>query len=109
MLSKAIYCLKIYMFQDHFRLTVAKNTGITTISLFVILFYGHYWNAAPLAERASLNDLLAQIKTYHNYGIRDAAAKAIRRHLWHFAEHLVGLSLFDPQSRSLSSRQWKRN
>jgi len=50
--------------------------------------------------------LLAQIKSYHNYVIRDAAAKAIRRHLWYFSEHLVGLSLFDHQSRSLSSRQW---
>jgi len=96
------------MFQDHFRLAVAENKGITAISLFIILLYGHYWNAAPLAERAPLNDtkLLAQIKTYHNYVIRDAAAKAIRRHLWYFSEHLVGLSLFDPQSRSLSSRQW---
>jgi len=85
------------MFQDHFRLTVAENKGTTAISLFVILIYCHYWNAAPLTERATLNDtrLLAQIKTYHNTVIRDVAAKAIPRHLWYFSEHLVGLSLFD--------------
>jgi len=70
------------MFQDHFRLTVAENKGITAISLFIILLYGHYWNAAPLAERAPLNDtrLLAQIKTYHNYVIiRSHSAEWQRR------------------------------
>src|SRR6218665_2197645 len=98
---KGIYCLKIYMFHDHFRLTVAENKGMTATSLFVLLIYGHYWNTAPLAERAPLNDtkLLAQIKGC-------CSDKAIRHHLWYFSEHLVGLSLFDPQSRSLSSRQW---
>jgi len=83
------------MFQDHFRLTVAENKGITarlvgrtpkyaiachpvclSFCMPVILIYGYYWNAAPLAERGLLNDtrLLAQIKAYHNYVIRDAVA-----------------------------------
>src|SRR6218665_613464 len=106
-MSKAIYCLKIYIFQDHFRPTAAENKGITAISLYIILLYGHL-ERSTLVEKAPLNDtrLLAQIKTYHNYAIRDAAAKAIRRHLWYFSEHLVGLSLFDPHSRLLSCRQW---
>src|SRR6218665_350895 len=38
-MSKAIYCLKD---QDHFRLTVAEKKGTTSISLFVIIIYGHY-------------------------------------------------------------------
>jgi len=69
----------------------------SAIGLFVSLIYAHYWNEASLA---SLNDarLFAQNETYpNNYVIRDAAAKAFRRHLWYFAEHLVELSLFDPQ------------
>ena len=99
------------MFQDHFRLTVAENKGTTAIKQFVILIYGHYWNAAPLTERTPLNDtrLIAQIKTYHNYVIRDAAAKAIPRHLWYLSEHLVAMGYpysISMQSRSLSSRQW---
>ena|SRR6218665_478479 len=71
---------------------------ITAISLFISLIYAQHWNEAPLDERAPLNDtrLLAQIETYPNYLIRDAEAKALLRHLWHFSEHLVVLPLFDP-------------
>jgi len=65
-MAKAIYSLKIYMFQDQFVLTAADKKGITDISLFVALIYSRYWNEAPVAERAPLNDarLLAQIQAY---------------------------------------------
>ncbi|XP_050549011.1 uncharacterized protein LOC126910464 [Daktulosphaira vitifoliae] len=38
-MAKAIYCLKIYMFQDQFELTAAEKKGVTEISLFVSLLY----------------------------------------------------------------------
>ena len=71
-MSKAIYCLKIYMFQDQFKLTVTEKKGVSAISLFVSLIYGQYWNEVPVAERVPLNDarLLARIETYHNDVIR---------------------------------------
>jgi len=96
-MAKAIYCLKIYMFQDQIILTKSEKKGVTEISLFVSLVYCRYWNEAPIAERAPLNDanLIQQIKNYPNQKIGTAASKAFHRHLWYFSEHLVGLSFFD--------------
>ncbi|CAH1707960.1 unnamed protein product [Aphis gossypii] len=34
-MAKAIYCLKIYMFQDQFILTKSEKKGVTEISLFI--------------------------------------------------------------------------
>ena len=55
-MAKALYCMKIYMFQDQFVLTAPEKKGVTDISLFVSLIYGQYWNKCPLTERAPLND-----------------------------------------------------
>jgi len=52
-MAKAIYSLKIYMFQDQFVLTAAEKKGVTDISLFVALIYSRYWNEAPVAEKSS--------------------------------------------------------
>jgi len=80
-MAKAIYSLKVYMFQDQFVLTAAEKKGVTDISLFVALIYSHYWNEEPVAERARLNDarLLAQIQAYSHRAIGNAAAVAFRR------------------------------
>jgi hypothetical protein len=96
-IANAIYCLKIYMFQDQFILTTPEKKGVTEISLFLSLVYCRYWNEAPIAERAPLNDayLIHQIKNYPNQKIGTAASKAFHRHLWYFFEFLVGLSFFD--------------
>ena len=87
----------VYMFQDQFVLTAAEKKGVTDISLFVALIYSRYWNEAPIAERAPLNDarLLAQIQASPHRAIGNATAKAFHRHLWYFSEHLVGLAFFD--------------
>lgn len=96
-MAKAIYCLKMYLFQDQFHLTAAEKRSVTELSLFVSLIYGRYWNEAPMAERAPLNDanFLEQVKSYPNEKIRSSVLKAFCRHLWYFSEHLIGLSLFD--------------
>jgi hypothetical protein len=96
-MAKAIYCLKLYMFQDQFVLTAAEKKGVTEVSLFVSLIYAKYWNEAPLADRAPQNDinLLCQLRIYPTRVIAEAAEKAFRRHLWYISEHLIGLALFD--------------
>jgi hypothetical protein len=110
-MAKAIYCLKIYMFQEQFRLTSSEKKGITDISLFVSLIYAKYWNEASLAERAPLNDatMLGEIQDYPNRVVADAATKAFRRHLWYFSEHLVGLALFDPRVECSVKRDMVQN
>jgi hypothetical protein len=110
-MGKAIYCLKIFVFQEQFVLTALEKKGISDISLFVSLIYGQYWNEAPLAERAPFNDLrlLKQLQVYPNLVIREAAVKAFRRHLWFFSEHLVGLALFDPRVDVAIKKQMVQN
>ena len=49
-MAKAIYSLKICMFQDQIVLTAAEKKGVTDISLFVALIYSRYWNEAPVAQ-----------------------------------------------------------
>jgi len=41
-MAKAIYSLKMYMFQDQFVLTAAEKKGVTDISLFVDLICSRY-------------------------------------------------------------------
>ena len=64
-----------------------------------------------IADRAPLNDtrLLARTDTFPNDVIRGAAAKAFRRHLWYFSEHLVGLSFFDPRVEVTVKRAMANN
>ena len=50
--------VKIYRFQDQFKLIAAKTKSMTSISLFTSLIYGQYRNKEPLAKRAPLNGLL---------------------------------------------------
>jgi len=73
-MAKAIYSLKMHMLQDQFVLTAAEKKGVIDISLFVALIYSSYWNEAPVAERAPLNDaiLLAQIQAYPHRAIGNA-------------------------------------
>jgi len=62
-MAKAIYSLKIYMFQDQFVLTAAEKKGVTNISLFVALIYSRYWNEASL-----LKELLSMMPDFlHRY------------------------------------------
>lgn len=110
-MAKAIYCLKIYLFQEQFTLTVAEKRSITEMSRFVSLIYGRYWNEAPLAEKAPLNgaNLLALIKNYPNTNVSNTTLKALRRHLWYLSEHLIGLSLFDSRVSLESKREMVQN
>ena len=75
----------------------SEKKGVTSVSLFVSIIYGEFWNEAPLAERAPLNDvgLLVRLESYPHGIIRDADSKAFRRQLWYFSEHLIVLSFFD--------------
>jgi hypothetical protein len=110
-MSKAIYCLKLYLFQDQFLLTQSERQGVTDVSLFVSIVYGQFWNEAPLAERAPRNDvqLLMRLESYPSQVIRDAASKAFRRHLWYCSEHLIGLSFFDPRIVSADKKAMANN
>jgi hypothetical protein len=96
-MAKAIYCLKLYMFQDQFKLTKSEQAAVTNISLFVSMVYSEFWNEVPLAHKAPLNDLrfLRSIQSFPVRAVAETASRSMKRHLWYLSEHLVGLSFFD--------------
>lgn len=96
-MSKAIYSLKMVLFEGQMELTAKEKRGLKELALFVSLIYGRFWHEAPLASHAPLNDatMLGLLKRYPNRIIADAAYTAFTRHLWFFSEHLVGLAFFD--------------
>ena len=59
-MSKAIYCLKIFLFKDQMNRTASETAGLTKICLFqltkiclfVFFICGCYWHEAPLTEIA---------------------------------------------------------
>ena len=62
-MAKGIYALKVYLFRTEFRLTPTEQRQVTDIALFVSLVYIKYWNEAPLAAYAPLNDVQFWTKT----------------------------------------------
>jgi hypothetical protein len=96
-MAKAIYVLKIFLFQAQFKLTKREVKCVTDFALFVSLVYTRQWNEAPLAVRAPYNDLhlLSILKNYPNRIVTNKSFTAFSRHLWFLSEHLVGLSFFD--------------
>lgn len=57
-MSKAIYCLKIWMFRKQFCLTPQEEKLVREICLFVVVVYAKFWFLAPLPSSAPNNDLL---------------------------------------------------
>ena len=96
-MSKVLYCLKMWMFQDQLILTTKERQCLKEISLFSVLIYLKAWITAPIAATAPYNDLnlLKYIRQYHNKNIAESAESKFGSHLWYLSEELVGLALFD--------------
>jgi len=96
-MAKAIYILKLYLFQHQFSLTSKEKNSVKELALFVSLVYVRFWHEAPLGIKAPLNDmqLLESLTNYPNRTIVKAAKDTFSRHLWYCSEMLVGLSFFD--------------
>lgn len=98
-LAKALYSLKMYMFQTQFHMKSADLNGLRHICLFVVQFYITAWFNAPLAIKAPYNDLifLQKLISYKrvNKKISNDASLKFSRHLWYLSEELAALALFD--------------
>lgn len=98
-LSKALYCLKIYLFRKQFKLSAAELDILRRICVFIVLFYVKIWFGAPNAIKAPNSDLqlikdLIDYRKIHS-DIANAALEKLSRHLWYLHEHLACLALFD--------------
>lgn len=98
-LAKAIYILKIFMFQNQFLLSRKDIASVRDISIFIVIFYIKAWFEAPSAISAPYNDLklLQSLIEYKHIqlDVANAALEKLKLHLWYLSEHLIGLSFFD--------------
>ena len=108
-MAKAIYSLKIWMFQRQFRLTAREERGLKTICIFTVQIYVNVWFTAGVPSSAPRTDLqlLKDLWSYReiNQTVADLALKKMLGHLWYLSEELVAFSFFDAQVTSETKRK----
>jgi len=84
-MSRAIYCLKIYIFRNQYSLLSSEKNAIRDICVFIVRFYLKAWFSCTLPARAPVNDLnfIKCLKLYENEHskISKAALTKISNHL----------------------------
>lgn len=98
-MAKAIYCLKIYIFEEQFSLSVSESMGIKDICLFIINIYIKAWFTAHNPTMAPNQELklvksLVQYRSI-NKEIADKALSKIVNHLWYLNSEQIAFSFFD--------------
>jgi len=98
-MAKGIYCLKIYLFRQEFKLTKNEGNSIFHFNLFLIKCYACFWYSAPNANEAPLNDFkfLRSCFEYRkiNEIISSSAIQKFLKHLYYLNEQYITLALFD--------------
>lgn len=98
-MAKGIYCLKMLLFCEQFKLTVSEKRSLLEISCFIIRCYLESWICAPNPIAAPLNDINFLKKlvdfTKCNKKIGEVATKKFSNHLWYLNEESSVFSLFD--------------
>lgn len=98
-MAKAIYALKIYLFQNQFNITTREKDSIRRICIFIVRIYLRSWFLAPLCAKAPYLDFnfLLNIIEYKNVDadISNAAVKKFAKHLWYLAPETAAFAFFD--------------
>ena len=98
-MSKALYCLKMFLFRAQFKLTSREYAFIRDISIFVIKIYIKAWlrfTNAIEAPNQDLNFLHGAYKYANTDKIAsDALVSKIKNHLWYLTPQIVGLAFLD--------------
>jgi hypothetical protein len=105
-MSKAIYSIKVWLFQSQFKLTPRESRGLLQLNIFLAKVYIKFWFQAPVAAMAPRNDLqlLQLLDSYPDREISRATSRKLAGHLWYLSEDLILLSLFDPEVDSATKR-----
>lgn len=111
-MSKAIYCLKMYIFRDSCKLSAEDEKSFQDIALFIVFVYVPFWYSAPLAAAAPNQDL-EFIKSVYRYrtidkNLSDAVLGKFRNHLWYFSPEAAALSFFDKNVSFIVKQKWWR-
>lgn len=98
-MSKAIYCLKIFLFRKQFKLTEREHNSIRDISIFVVKLYIKVWYGCTKAIEAPNQDLnfLKEAFKYADVDkiVSDAVVRKFKNHLWYLTPETVGLAFLD--------------
>ena len=98
-MSKALYCYKIWLFRDQFKLTKEQEVGIRDICLFCSLVYVRSWMTCSLPTKAPRQDLhlMKQLIVYKwiSPAISKATSEKFSNHMWYLSEEMVALAFFD--------------
>ena len=97
-MAKVIYCMKIFMFRNEFKLTATERRNLSEFCIFAAHIYIPAWIACPVASDAPVNDLMLfrRLKEYSNINevVSQAAVKKLQNHTWYLGSEMAGLSLF---------------
>lgn len=97
-IAKALLIGKTYLFREHLSLDQPTLEALKRICVFISHLYVKFWNRAPSATNAAMNDLLfmQQLEMYQEYDdeIAQTAIHSFKEHLWYLGGELVTLSLF---------------
>lgn len=98
-MSPANYCLKIFLLQSQFALSVKEKQSLRDVCTFIVQFYVKAWFRCPLPQECPNQDLnfIINLKKYESVDadISKAAINKFCNHLWYLSEENVGLAFFD--------------
>lgn len=98
-LAKAIYSLKIFLFQKQMNLEAWEEKALRSVCIFIVKFYVKAWFTAPLPTHAANTDfsLLKNLYSYEKTDkqVSETVRSKLLNHLWYCSEELIGISLFD--------------
>lgn len=96
-MSKAIYCLKIFIFREQFKLSARELNGLRQICIFIVSIYIKAWFTSPSSAPNNDLNLMQQLILYRkiNSSVSQGAIKKMEKHLWYLSDKLAVMSLFD--------------
>jgi len=98
-MSKAIYCLKIYMFRKQFHMTKNQENACRDCCIFIISVYIERWFRSHIAIEAPYQDILfiQCLIEYENIdkNISNIALKKFCGHLWYLNPETAAFAFFD--------------
>jgi hypothetical protein len=110
-MSKVLYSLKIFLFQNVFKLTPSEDNALSQITVFIVKIYVRVWFAAPLSISAPNADfgLLQELHLYKSIDpeISDAGLRKFVNHLWYLNKENIAFAFFD-ESISDSTKEKMR-
>jgi len=98
-MAKAVYSLKIAMFQSQFLLSKQQLDGIRRLCIFIARFYAKLWFIAPVASAApfSVLSFLRDVASFSEIDpvLVDIVFQKMSNHLWYLSQECVSLAFFD--------------